>query len=235
MAVLDPTEMPVAAKPHLGLLFNPTVKLASLSLIILTITGGIWMYHAQSIRQLQAQTYQFDQEAFTGRSTAKRLASARLDADTVTRELKDLEAQVVPELFLPTLLRQVDALAKRNGLEVMALKHTLEVSPQAPDAGASDEEKKAFRPLPYDRDHIDLEVRGTYWGVARFLYRLTTFPKILAVETVTERPAEQATAKSGRIIATIRMTGFVFQPVTVAGIASGGPDGQLAKSARRTK
>jgi Tfp pilus assembly protein PilO len=197
----------------LGLILNPTVKLAGLSLIILTLTGGIWMYHAQSIRQLQTQTHQFEQEAFTGRSTAKRLASARLDAETVTRELRDLEAQVVPELFLPTLLRQVDALAKQNGLEVMALKHTLEVSPQVPDAGASDEEKKAFRPLPYDRDHIDLEVRGTYWGVARFLYRLTTFPKILAVETVTERPAEQATAQSGRIIATIRMTGFVFQPI----------------------
>ena len=213
MAVLDPTEMPVATKPHLGLILNPTVKLAGLSLIILTLTGGIWMYHAQSIRQLQAQTHQFEQEAFTGRSTAKRLASARLDAETVTHELRDLEAQVVPELFLPTLLRQVDTLAKQNGLEVMALKHTLEVSPQVPDAGASDEEKKAFRPLPYDRDHIDLEVRGTYWGVARFLYRLTTFPKILAVETVTERPAEQATAQSGRIIATIRMTGFVFQPI----------------------
>lgn len=213
MAVLDPTEMPVATKPHLSLILNPTVKLAGLSLVMLTITGGIWMYHAQSIRQLKVQTHQFEQEAFTGRSTAKRLASARLDAETVTRELKDLEAQVVPELFLPTLLRQVDALAKRNGLEVMALKHTLEVSPQVPDAGATDEETKAFRPLPYDRDHIDLEVRGTYWGVARFLYRLTTFPKILAVETVTERPAEQATPQSGRIIATIRMTGFVFQPI----------------------
>ena len=213
MAVLDPTEMPVATKPHLGLILNPTVKLAGLSLIILTLTGGIWMYHAQIIHQLKVQTHQFEQEAFTGRSTAKRLASARLDAETVTRELRDLEAQVVPELFLPTLLRQVDALAKQNGLEVMALKHTLEVSPQVPDAGASDEEKKAFRPLPYDRDHIDLEVRGTYWGVARFLYRLTTFPKILAVETVTERPAEQSTPQSGRIIATIRMTGFVFQPI----------------------
>ncbi|MFM7007901.1 MAG: hypothetical protein ACKO0Z_00975 [Betaproteobacteria bacterium] len=235
MAVLDQTEMPVAAKPHFGLLFNPIVKLASLSLIILTVTGGIWMYHAQTIRHLHAQTNQFEQEAFTGRSTAKWLASARLDANKVTRELKDLEAQVVPELFLPTLLRQVDALAKRNGLEVMALKHTLEVSPQSPDAGASDEEKQAFRPLPYDRDHIDLEVRGTYWGVAHFLYRLTTFPKILAVETVTERPAEQATAQSGRIIATIRMTGFVFQPVAVAEKPADGPDSHLAKPARRTK
>ena len=235
MAVHEYTHGDITTNSALQLLSNPMTKLAGASLAMIVLTGGIWMYHAQSIRHLQAQTHQFEQEAFTGRSTAKRLASARLDADNVTRELKDLEAQVVPELFLPTLLRQVDALAKRNGLEVMALKHTLEVSPQSPDTSASDEEKKAFRPLPYDRDHIDLEVRGTYWGVARFLYRLTSFPKILAVETVTERPAEQETPQSGRIIATIRMTGFVFQPAAAAGISAGVPDGLLVKPARRTK
>jgi Tfp pilus assembly protein PilO len=212
MAVLEQQEMPVITKAPVRFTVSPTMKLAAASMLVLFITGGIWTYHAQSIRQINAQTQQYEQEAFTGRSTAKHLAAARLDAKVVTSELKNLESQVVPELFLPTLLRQVDTLAKRNGLEVMALKHTLELSPIAPDASVTAEEKQAFRPLPYDRDRIDIEVRGTYWGVARFLYRLTTFPKILAVETVTERPAEQATPQSGRIIATIRMTGFVFQP-----------------------
>lgn len=212
MAVLDQPDMQHAPKTAHRFTGNPTIKLAVASVLVLITSGGIWSYHAQTIRQINAQTHQFEQEAFTGRSTAKRLAAARISADAVTRELKDLESQVVPELFLPTLLRQVDTLAKQNGLEVMGLKHTLEVSPKSLDAGASEEDKKAFRPLPYDRDRIDIEVRGTYWGVARFLYRLTTFPKILAVETVTERPAEQATPQSGRIIATIRMTGFVFQP-----------------------
>jgi len=212
MAVLEQSDIPVVTKATPRFTAIPMMKLAAAPLLVLFITGGIWTYHAQSIRQINAQMQQYEQEAFTGRATAKHLAAARLDADVVTRELKNLESQVVPELFLPTLLRQVDTLAKRNGLEVMALKHTLEVSPKAPDASVTDEEKQMFRPLPYDRDRIDIEVRGTYWGVARFLYRLTTFPKILAVETVTERPAEQATPQSGRIIATIRMTGFVFQP-----------------------
>lgn len=235
MTVLEQPDLPVVEKTSGRIIANPTMKLAAASMLVLFITGGIWSYHAQSIRQIDAQTHQYEQEAFTGRSTAKRLASARLDAETVTRELKDLEAQVVPELFLPTLLRQVDALAKRNGLEVMALKHTLDVSPKEPDSGASEEEQKAFRPLPYDRDRIDLEVRGTYWGVARFLYRLTKFPKILAVETVTERPAEQATPQSGRIIATIRMTGFVFQPTAPGLQQPGNAAVQKSQTTRRAK
>ncbi len=235
MAVREHPVLPANPQPVKNVVSSSTIKLAALTLLVFILTGGIWMYHAQSIRQLQAQTRQFEQEAFTGRSTAKRLASARLEAASVTRELKDLEAQVVPELFLPTLLRQVDALAKKNGLEVMALKHTLEISPKSADPASTAEEKKAFRPLPYDRDRIDLEVRGTYWGVARFLYRLTTFPKILAVETVTERPADQATPQSGRIIATIRMTGFVFQPSAVSAIPRTDPAEQMPKLTRRTK
>lgn len=221
MAVLEQADITLKPSHSVRILENPTLNLAIASVLTLLITSGIWSYHAQSLRKILTQTQQFDQEAFTGRSTAKRLAAARQDAAAVTRDLKNLEAQVVPELFLPTLLRQVDALAKKNGLEVMALKHTFEISPKSADPASTDEEKKAFRPLPYDRDRIDLEVRGTYWGVARFLYRLTTFPKILAVETVTERPADQATPQSGRIVATIRMTGFVFQPAINTANASG--------------
>ena len=75
---------------------------------------------------------------------------------------------------------------------------------------------KPFKPWPYDKIHVDMDVSGTYWDVAKMLYKLTEFPKIMSVESVQVTP--QNVSDPTKVVAGIapnlnvklKLTGFIF-------------------------
>ncbi len=174
-------------------------------------SGMVYALHTQETHAIRQRIALKEEEAVTGEETAARLETVRNESLAIESKLRYLEASVTPSLYIPSLLRQVDQMARGMKLEVSALHHTLELTPTQPPADATEEQKEAFRPLPYDLDRIDMEIRGDYWTIARFVYRLTKFPKILSVETVSQQPAPGTDGKPGVLVARLTMTGFVFK------------------------
>ncbi|MFM7323053.1 MAG: type 4a pilus biogenesis protein PilO [Armatimonadota bacterium] len=188
-------------------------------------SGVVYALHTSEAASIAGRIAQKEQEAVTGEETAARLETVRNESLAIESKLRYLEESVTPSLYIPSLLRQVDQMARGMKLEVSALHHTLELTPTQPPADATDEQKEKFRPLPYDLDRIDMEIRGDYWTIARFVHRLTKFPKILSVETVSQQPAPGTDGKPGVLVARLTMTGFVFKADATKGSAEGAAGG----------
>lgn len=196
--------------------------MAGIGALGLAGSGVVYAMHVNAATSIRNRIAQKEQEAVTGEETAARLETVRNESLAIESKLRYLEASVTPSLYIPSLLRQVDQMARGMKLEVSALHHNLERTPTEPPSDATDEQKKAFRPLPYDLDRIEMEIRGDYWTIARFVYRLTKFPKILSVETVSQQPSPGTDGKPGVLVAKLTMTGFVFKSDDTAGSESSG-------------
>lgn len=181
----------------------------------LTFLGGTGLYVWQSgqIAQTGKTVATREQEARANEHTAAQLEDLASAQNAMRAELRYLETSVTPGEYVPTLLRQTEELAKSVHLQVAGIRPTLEPAPLPP---ADKEARKKWKPWSYDKVHLDVEVRGGYWNVAKLLYRLTEFPKILAVESVQVQPATGTGAapvpgNSPPLAATLKLTGYLFK------------------------
>lgn len=146
-------------------------------------------------------------------------------------QIRCLEASVSTQAYVPTLLKQIEHMGKSVHLEVVG------VRPKAPDPnaglakkaaaeaaakdqGASDKPADgsvAAKPellKPYDELEVDLELEGSYMNALDFLYKLTSFPKIMAVNTVQMSPDSGLggiATESPNLSIKINVTAFVFK------------------------
>jgi len=180
------------------------------SLMVLTIIGSIGLYVWQSgeIAAVEQKVREKQEEVASGEKIAQHLTQVETDYGNMQNQLRFLETSVTAGQYVPTLLKQVEGLAKSVNLKVASVRPSLEPAPQPP----SDKEKrKDFKPWPYDKLHVDMEVSGSYWNVARMLYRLTEFPKIMAVENVQINPqAGGSNGYNSTLNVKMKVTGFIF-------------------------
>lgn len=208
------------------------IIMGGITALMIAASVGLYFWQTGEMAEMEKQIGAKQQEAATGQKTADQFETVRQDAELIESKLRYLETSVAGSMYIPTLLKQVDNLARSMNLKVQSLHHTPERTPNAPPPEASKEDKAKFKPLPYDFEHIDMEVNGDYWTVARFLYRLTTFPKILAVDTMTLSPMGATTAGSPKLGVRLNMTGFVFKDSGLPP-ADSGPRGPVLGSARQ--
>lgn len=139
-------------------------------------------------------------------------------------QIRCLESSVSTQAYVPTLLKQIERLGRSVHLNIIG------VRPKAPDANAKLAQKMASEaggqagadpnaaatkpepPKPYDELEVDLELEGGYMNALDFLYRLTSFPKILAVNSVQMTPGIGLNvSESPRLSIKINATAFVFK------------------------
>jgi len=180
------------------------------SLMVLTLIGSIGLYIWQSgeIAAVEQKVREKQEEVASGEKIAQRLTQVETDYGNMQNQLRFLETSVTAGQYVPTLLKQMEGLAKNVNLKVASVRPTLEPAPQPP---ADKEKRKDFKPWPYDKLHVDMEVSGSYWNVARMLYRLTEFPKIMAVENVQINPqAGGYNSYNSTLNVKMKVTGFIF-------------------------
>ena len=189
--------------------------------------AGLYVWQSGELNELQKQVTARQEKVASGQKIASRLVASEAAYADVQRQIRYLETSVTASEYVPTLLRQMEGLAKSVSLQVGAVRPKLEPAPLPPSDA---EARKKFVPWPYDKIHIDMEVRGTYWNVAKLLYRLTEFPKIMAVESVQVQPNTTAqTGKTPQLTANVRLTGFIFpNDGTGAGTPAGTQDAVIS-------
>jgi Tfp pilus assembly protein PilO len=133
---------------------------------------------------------------------AQKLEKSKLAYLDTKSQIKCLETSISTEAYVPTLLKQLEQTAKVVKLKVINIQPEQVEKKQAPrsvtsgaqaSAGNVEQASKTTdaakaaakeQPKPYEELNIALEFEGKYSNVLDFLYRVTSFPKILAVKSV---------------------------------------------------
>ncbi|MCS6830517.1 MAG: type 4a pilus biogenesis protein PilO [Armatimonadota bacterium] len=166
-----------------------------LTLCIVVLLGGVaaiyWQYTGYS--ELQGRVLAAEKQVEEGKTIAQRLEHTQQQYQNVLQKLQHLELSVSERAYIPTLLKQLEASAKARRLRVLSVRPaSAQPEPKAQqenDEQKGEEQKKPAE--PYEKQVIDVSVRGQFWDVMRFTEDLTRFPKILAVERVQFRPNQR--------------------------------------------
>lgn len=162
---------------------------------------------------------------------SKKIANRLLDVQErylrTQEEISFLETSVSTQSYVPTLLKQIEALGTSVDLRVNSvrpmkappaapppIKRTSEDPEAAPASGSTSNVPAdgAEEPKPYQELNIDIELEGTYWHARDFIYRLTSFPKIISVKEMQVSPAGPVEGrKSPKLLVKLTVTAFVFQ------------------------
>lgn len=159
---------------------------------------------------------------------AQKLEKSRLDYLDACSQVRYLESSLSTRDYVPTLLKQLEALGKSVNLKVLGVRpEQASVQPQSRSlsSGANASEgnveeasktkgakAQTAKPKPYNELKISLEVQGNYTNVLDFLYRLTTFPKIIAVNALEMSPGKDVGgAGSPTLIVKMTVTAFILR------------------------
>ncbi len=159
---------------------------------------------------------------------AQKLEKSELAYLDTKSQIKCLETSISTEAYVPTLLKQLEQTAKVVKLKVINIQPSLVEKKQAPRSIASgaqasagnveqaskttDAAKAAAKEQakPYEELSIALEFEGKYSNVLDFLYRVTSFPKILAVKSVSISQKERMLVCNSAPSLVVKMTITAF-------------------------
>lgn len=195
---------------------------------ILTYLGA-----AGQVRGVEAQLNAKEKEVSESSKIARNLEESRLAFLDTRAQIRYLETSVSTQAYVPTLLEQLESLGKSVNLHVQG------VRPQAPKAapvtrrlnsgaqaaggnveGASQAKPNAvagavqpkMEAKPYDELQIDITLKGRYMNAIDFLYKLTSFPKIIAVNSVEMRSCATLDAPGSPMLdVKVGVTAFIFK------------------------
>jgi Tfp pilus assembly protein PilO len=178
-------------------------------MMAVTLIGavGLYVWQSSEIAAVEQRVREKQEEVASGEKIAQRLTQVENDYGNMQNQLRYLETSVTAGQYVPTLLKQMEGLAKSVSLKVASVRPTLEPAPPPP---TDKEKRKDFKPWPYDKLHVDMEVSGSYWNVARMLYRLTEFPKIMAVQDLQINPQTSGNGYNSTLSVKMKVTGFIF-------------------------
>lgn len=204
---------PTAPTQGVGFSLRPSkqtvIILGALIGVVLAGTAGLFIVQSSESNKREAVIKTKTQQVNDSTLVAKQLGAKEAEYLLVRNRIGRLETSVSESDYVPTLMKQLENLAKTNSLRIVSQSQTFEPAPEPP---ADEEARKKFVGQPYDKEIIKLSVKGHYNDLTRFLYRLTEFPKILSVDTLDIKPEGTDEGQSPILSVTIDMTGYLFKP-----------------------
>lgn len=187
------------------------------------------------MKSLDSELASKQKEVQDSKKIALTLQQSKLDYLDARAQIRCLESSVSTQAYVPTMLKQLEYLGKSVNLKVLSVRpqpvaetqstRTLSSGAQAANGnveGASQEKQDASNPnaaaaqkketKPYDELPVEIEVAGSYMNALDFLYRLTSFPKIISVNSLQVSPTGQTEPlRSPDLDIKLSVTAFVFK------------------------
>lgn len=215
---------------------NTLIALGGGLLLVALLFGGLWHVQSSAVGKLRAELERKQKDLEDGQKTARREAEVLEALARDEEQIRFLESGVPEAAFVPTMLAQIEGLARetRNtvlGIRPVVVKETatkLEKrrDPEAQtkdgkkDPKAGDKKAEAKKPDPYTRLTIEVSLVGSFASSEAFIARLTQFPKIVSVEEVNVSPFTARGAKQEASAATlttqIKLMAFIMKEPTPA-------------------
>lgn len=176
------------------------------------------------VKTVDGEKRRIEMELRESQMIAQTQVSAQNKYEDTRAQIRCLESSVSTQAYVPTLLKQIEHLGQSVNLKVLgvrpkpadpnaalAKKQAAAAAAEASGGSAASEEKPE-PPKPYDELGVDLELEGNYMNALDFLYKLTSFPKIVAVNSIEMIPESgEAAALNPKLSIKISATAFVFK------------------------
>jgi Tfp pilus assembly protein PilO len=209
---------------------------------VLFLLGGLtYFLCAKQLGSVVAKRDEMQRKADENKQVASRLKDAEATFLQAQSEISCLETSVSSKAYVPTMLGQLEGLAKSLNLKVVSVRPQAAPPPPPPPIKRTSEDPQAApQPgqtpapaapaptiKPYDEQIIEVEIEGSYWNARNFISRLTVFPKIVAVKEINMSPSDAVQRLgSPNLNVKLRLTAYVF-PVPEKG-KEGQPGSQPA-------
>lgn len=195
--------------------------------MVCVVTGLVCFLQKNALAETDKVLQAKEAELQDGERVARRRDAARENLERDRTQLQFLETAVSDAEYVPTLLAQVERLAKTTHNKVLGVRPQLQTAgpsrieqrrdpeAQGKSGDGADGDKPAPRPEPYTPLLIQVNLVGSYQSAQSFVDRLTRFPKIIAVEEVQMRPHRQNAAvydSSALLDVELKVTAFVMKP-----------------------
>ncbi len=142
-----------------------------------------------------------------------------------------MESNVTTYSYVPTLLKQLEQVGESANVKVIGVRPeqskeksgTRKLSSGAQAANGNIEgasqtntssENKQTPSKPYDELSIAVEIQSTYMNALDFIYRLTRFPKVIAVNSVEMAPVDTEFAGSPTLNVKMKITAYIIKEST---------------------
>lgn len=191
------------------------IGLGAVAVLLLLVCGFTYYNLASRVRSMDVQIGQKTKRLENSQEIARRLTTVEGQYFDAQTKLSVLEQGVSTKAYVPTLLRQVEELGKSVNLRVIGVRPKVSVV-RPVVSQQSDGKKKVVeaKPEPYDKLEIDVEMNGKYTDVMRFLYGITSFPKIIAVNAMQIKPTtEPNSIASPELSVKVNTTAFILKNV----------------------
>jgi len=190
-----------------------------------------YMAMAGKVKGVMAELDSKQKQVESGKQMAESLAESKLAYFDARAEIRNLESSVSTQKYVPTLLKQLENLGKSVDLKVSGVRPAAALAPPPPrklssskkasegDMEGAGETRSGEEPAegqetqqPYDELLIELDLHGEYMDTLAFLHKLTSFPKIIAVNNVMVSPSGPTpTFISPELSIRMNVTAFVFK------------------------
>jgi Tfp pilus assembly protein PilO len=199
------------------------ILLATVAVGEIAATSGIFLQQQAAYARANAVLEQKEQEREEGKRLASKLAGSQESLERDRQRLRFLETGVPRAAYVPTLLRQLERMARSTNNHVLGIRPQLEKpkrvtktqrrrDPEADEKAAKNPVTEEPANAPYDRLRIQLNLSGTYASTQRFMQELTKFPKIMAVEGMALRPRPNEDGGPGSFLtADLTVVAFIWK------------------------
>ena len=207
--------------------------LAGGSVVALLLCIAVVVVGMSQISAARAELAEKQAQVEDGRQFARLLEASERNYYEALNELRHLEKSATPRSYIPTLLKQLEALGKSVNLRVTGVRPIPE-QPKPPrrsseeggDGSDQAGDEKEETPPPYQVLRIEVKCEGSYADALSFLNRLTTFPKILTVNSVDITPGAMSRSGggqvSGKLEVTFNLSAFILDNNDAAGAQDDG-------------
>lgn len=184
----------------------PNIKvLAAVTAAVFVAGVGATFYQYSSMCEVGTRVDTLRKKADHEKELAKQAEASAQKVKETSEQLAHLEKGVPKPAYVPTLLKELEAVGTKNGISVLGVRPMITVDPTKKDDPNSKKKK------PYDELRIEVKGRGTYRSVMNFLGALKEFPKIVAARSLTASPKiETGKASTGQLDVTIELKTYLF-------------------------
>ena len=181
---------------------NEAVKsVLFMALAVLLIGGGLvyWQWGSRSTAAQRVAA--IESELLNEEELQNDLQKSQLDLEKYSADLEHMERGVPSIAYVPTLLQELESTGSANNLTVTGVRPV----PVTASMAVNQEDK------PYRELEIDITGLGTYRSIMSVVDALKTFPKVLAVRTVSVTPRQDLQSNSHELNCSIRLRAYVFK------------------------
>jgi Tfp pilus assembly protein PilO len=185
----------------------PNMKIVTAITVVACVGGiGACFYQYSALNDATARVDSIQKKSKSEKTLQAQALRTANQLKGCSDRLAHLEQSVPEFAYVPTLMKELENVGKQNGIEVLG------VRPIQPKDKKEDK-NKATDKKPYQELKIEVKGRGNYRSVAAFIKALKTFPKIVAVKSLTLTPKPETNAKApSKLDVVVELKTYVFQP-----------------------